>query len=186
MNKKEQILSAALRLFNTYGFDKTPTSLIAKEAGVATGTLFHYFPTKEELINQVYLKCKDNMMSRAFIGVEHEKTYRSKFKKTYDNMLHWGVECKDDFLFFQQFSNSPSISESTREEGRIKFEAIHQVIRQGIEEEIFKAMDPEFLMDLIFGLFNANMHYLMAHPEKIQDQSFLDVSFTVLWDMIKR
>ncbi len=186
MNKKGQILAAAIKLFNTYGFDKTPTSLIAKEAGVATGTLFHYFSTKEELINHLYLKCKDNMMERAFKGVENEKSYRSKFRKTYDNMIRWGVEYKDDFLFFQQFSNSPSISESTKEEGRIRFEAIHQMILQGIEEEIFKEIDPEFLINLLFGLFSTNILYLVGNPEKLQDPDFFEVSFTVLWDAIKR
>ncbi len=186
MTKREQILSAALRLFNTYGFDKTPTSLIAKEAGVATGTLFHYFATKEELINQVYLKCKDNMMTQAFKGVAEEKTYRSKVKRAYENMLHWGVKYKDDYLFLQQFSNSPSISESTREEGRMRFEAIYQMIRQGMEDEIFKSMDPEYLIELIYGFFGANIQYLMAFPDKLEDHSFREFSFTVLWDAIKR
>jgi AcrR family transcriptional regulator len=42
MDKQQEILSAALQLFVANGFHGTATSKIAKEAGVANGTLFHY------------------------------------------------------------------------------------------------------------------------------------------------
>ena len=45
--KREAILDTALVLFTERGFFGTPTSMISKEAGVATGTLFFYFKTKE-------------------------------------------------------------------------------------------------------------------------------------------
>jgi AcrR family transcriptional regulator len=49
--KKQQIMNAALKLFVENGFHGTSTAEIAKTAGVATGTLFHHFKTKQELIN---------------------------------------------------------------------------------------------------------------------------------------
>ncbi|WP_243669198.1 TetR/AcrR family transcriptional regulator [Methanoculleus chikugoensis] len=54
--KKTAIVATAVRLFTERGgFHGTPpTSLIAREAGISNGTLFHYFPTKEELINFAY------------------------------------------------------------------------------------------------------------------------------------
>jgi AcrR family transcriptional regulator len=45
-DNREKILTTALTLFTERGFFGTPTSLISKEAGVATGTLFFYFPPK--------------------------------------------------------------------------------------------------------------------------------------------
>ena len=57
MKEKEQkILDTSLKLFVERGFHGTSTAEIAKTAGVATGTLFHYFKTKEELIDSsIYL-----------------------------------------------------------------------------------------------------------------------------------
>jgi len=52
--KKAAIVATAVRLFTERGFHGTPTSLIAREAGISNGALFHYFPTKEELINFAY------------------------------------------------------------------------------------------------------------------------------------
>src|SRR5262245_446174 len=47
---RERILEAAQRLFAGHGFDATTTRDIAREAGIATGTLFNYFATKEDIL----------------------------------------------------------------------------------------------------------------------------------------
>jgi AcrR family transcriptional regulator len=51
--KKEQILQTALRLFAAQGYDATPTSQIAREAGVSEGGMFRHFPNKEALMTAV-------------------------------------------------------------------------------------------------------------------------------------
>src|SRR5438132_6250080 len=47
---RENILDAAQRLFAENGYDATATRDIARAAGIATGTLFNYFPTKEAIV----------------------------------------------------------------------------------------------------------------------------------------
>ncbi|WP_257984928.1 TetR/AcrR family transcriptional regulator, partial [Shewanella sp. 11B5] len=54
-DKKQAILHSALQLFVNKGFNATSTASIAKAAGVATGTLFHHFPTKKDIMNQLFL-----------------------------------------------------------------------------------------------------------------------------------
>jgi AcrR family transcriptional regulator len=51
--RREQILETALKLFAERGFDATSTRQIAKEAGIAEGLIFHYFPTKASLLTAV-------------------------------------------------------------------------------------------------------------------------------------
>lgn len=51
--RKEHILETALKLFARQGFDGTSTKQIAQAAGVAEGLIFHYFPTKDDLLNSV-------------------------------------------------------------------------------------------------------------------------------------
>lgn len=46
---RERIVEAARKLFTGKGFDETTTRDIAAEAGIATGTLFNYYPSKEAL-----------------------------------------------------------------------------------------------------------------------------------------
>ena len=51
--RREQILKTALKLFAERGFDATSTRQIAKEAGIAEGLIFHYFPTKASLLTAI-------------------------------------------------------------------------------------------------------------------------------------
>jgi AcrR family transcriptional regulator len=51
--RREQILKTALGLFAAQGFDATSTRQIAKEAGIAEGLIFHYFPTKASLLTAI-------------------------------------------------------------------------------------------------------------------------------------
>lgn len=186
MSKKEQIYEAALRLFNTYGFDRTPTSQIAREAGVATGTLFHYFPTKEELINNLYLQCKESMINRIFQGIDEEKSYRAKIRRAYENMLRWGVYAREEFLFFQQFSNSPAIQDSTHELAETRFKPVMDLVLQGIEQENLKGIDPHLLLNAVMGMIMSNVLYLMGKPELLEDPDFLETTFAMVWDAIKK
>jgi len=65
--KRNAILDAATRVFAERGLTAAPTSEISKRAGVAEGTLFTYFKTKDDLINSLYREIKlelaDAMMS---------------------------------------------------------------------------------------------------------------------------
>ena len=66
-DKRNAILDAATHVFAERGLTAAPTSEISKQAGVAEGTLFTYFKTKEDLINALYREIKlelaDPMMS---------------------------------------------------------------------------------------------------------------------------
>ncbi len=51
--RREQIIEAAVRLFAQYGFDGTSTRQIAREVSITEGLIFHYFPTKADLLTAV-------------------------------------------------------------------------------------------------------------------------------------
>jgi AcrR family transcriptional regulator len=51
--RREQILETALKLFAAQGFDATSTRQIAREARIAEGLIFHYFPTKASLLTAI-------------------------------------------------------------------------------------------------------------------------------------
>src|SRR5215468_9212277 len=54
VDKRRQILDAAIRVFAHQGFHSTRVSDIADEAGVAYGLVYHYFKSKEEVLNELF------------------------------------------------------------------------------------------------------------------------------------
>src|SRR6267142_118918 len=65
---RKRIVTAALSLFQTKGFDATTTRAIARKAGIAEGTVFNYFRTKEDIalhffeqeVDQAITSVRDN------------------------------------------------------------------------------------------------------------------------------
>jgi TetR/AcrR family fatty acid metabolism transcriptional regulator len=55
-DKRRQILDAAVRVFARQGFHATRVSDIADEAGVAYGLVYHYFSSKDEVLNEVFIE----------------------------------------------------------------------------------------------------------------------------------
>lgn len=51
--RRQQIIQAALDLFLQHGYYGTKTSQISRRAGISEGLLFHYFPTKENLLEEL-------------------------------------------------------------------------------------------------------------------------------------
>ena len=56
MNKEDLILDTALKIFEKKGFNATTTSEIAREAGIAEGTIFRYFKTKKDILRKILIK----------------------------------------------------------------------------------------------------------------------------------
>lgn len=180
MSKSDKILEAALKLFIEDGFHATPTSKIAKEAGVANGTLFHYFSTKELLISELYLSVKKHLSSYLTHNLDKCKTTREKVKHVCINWIKWGVENSDKFTFFQQFSNSPFINSISREEGAKNFKFAFEIIEEGINNGSLVDIDKYLIISLLFGSTNGLISFALEFPDKFNDDH-LETGFKMIW-----
>ena len=186
VDKRQALLDAALILFTEHGFHGTPTSKIAKKAGVATGTLFHYFKTKEELINQLYLEIKQDLTRGLSVGVSNEYTDRGKIHKLWCNYISWALESPEKLQFFQQFSSSPYISNLTREEAIQHLSFIHELIEESKQQDVVKDMPTELLFDMTTGITLVMAMHFLQHPGKFEDEEYREMAFDAYWDCIRR
>ena len=63
--RKNEILDVAERLFCTKGFDNTSTNDILKEIGIARGTLYYHFKSKEEILDAMIERLSNEITSKA-------------------------------------------------------------------------------------------------------------------------
>ena len=54
LERRRQILDAAVRVFARQGFHSTRVSDIADEADVAYGLVYHYFPSKDQVLDELF------------------------------------------------------------------------------------------------------------------------------------
>src|ERR1700691_5526240 len=90
-DKRNAILAAATRLFAERGLTAAPTSEISKQAGVAEGSLFTYFKTKDDLINALYRELKLELADAIMSSFPRKKSVRHRLEHVWNGYVHWGV-----------------------------------------------------------------------------------------------
>jgi AcrR family transcriptional regulator len=184
-NKREIILKTALDLFVNQGFHATPTSLIASKAGVANGTLFHYFKTKEELINILYLETKDQFFNQITYNFQPSETLKTKIYTIWINSINWALENSNEFKFIQQFSNSSYISHLTHEQIALHHRFFENQFKEGIDNRIIKDIEIPLLLQLALAQIYGFISYVYENQEKRYNQESINQAFNCFWDSIK-
>jgi AcrR family transcriptional regulator len=132
-DKREAILAAALRLIARLGLHAAPMSAVAREAGVAAGTLYLYFPSKEAMINDLYLEVlgdRDRSMAADAEGARSNGAVgRAGLWAFWYGLARWHLDHPDASSFLLQCKASTILTDETREaerrmnaEGLVNFE----------------------------------------------------------------
>lgn len=150
-DKKRAILDATLLLIRNNGFHNAPMSQVAKEAGVGTGTIYHHFESKEQIIVALYAQEKERMGSAMLRGDKPKENYRERFYRFWNNLFRHFVNHPDGFLFLEQYDNSPFITNHTREENAHFYAPVIDFLSQGVQQGILRNMDIELLVALVYG-----------------------------------
>ncbi|GAB4341360.1 MAG: TetR/AcrR family transcriptional regulator [Calditrichia bacterium] len=179
-DKRQAILKAALELFVERGFHNTPTSLIAKQAGVATGTLFHHFKNKEELINALYMETKTQMGQAIKQNFQNTGSLEERMRQLFKEIVKWGILNPKEYRFIQQFTNSPFITKLTRDKALNQFEYLTKIINELVNSGELKAIYPEFIEDFLEGVFKLAITHFRRHPDKISEET-IDRVFDICW-----
>ena len=111
--KRNAILEAATRVIVVQGLS-APTAGIAKEAGVANGSLFTYFETKTDLFNQLYLELKTEMAAAALKDLRPDRESREQLFHIWQRWMAWAVACPDKRRALAQLDVSDLITRETR------------------------------------------------------------------------
>jgi AcrR family transcriptional regulator len=184
VDKKEAIFNATIKLLTENGFDGTPMSLIAKEAGVAAGTIYLYFKNKEELINRLYLELKERLTAAVVNGYDRNLPIRIAVELLWENYVSYFTQNPTEYRFFEQFSNSPLINKLTKEEGLKIFSPILEVFLKAKEEKVIKDIPTEIIYCQVFQ----SVSYLIKqHINGVFElnQENMKTAFQASWDAIK-
>jgi AcrR family transcriptional regulator len=150
-NKSENIFNAAVELINEVGLAEISMSKIAKKANVSSSTIYVYFENKEDMLNKLYLSVKEKMSRAVFDSFdEHSTSFQITFENFLRKLADFIFNNKDDFLFIEQFSNSPLIHKFSREEGAEFFDPIRNFFERGKKQNIFKQVDNNLLVIFTF------------------------------------
>lgn len=185
MDKKEAIINAALNLFVDNGFHGTATSKIAQQAGVANGTLFQYFKTKDDLVIALYIHIKDELADYITKNTADTKDIKEEMKSQILSSLFWALDNSNKFRFIQQFHTSPYIGQVEKEVLLKQVEPHFALIQKGIKKGIIKPLPVDLIYSLIsnqvFGLYQFVTSKKLS---KAKQHETIETTFEMLWDML--
>lgn len=186
MNKNEAIISTALRMFVDNGFHGTATSKIAQEAGVANGTLFNYFPTKEILIVNIYNDIIKKMDDFIVENIQYHSVSKESFRSLFVASITWAIENGNEFQYLQQFNNSPYSKIANSNIFRQEEYPLYVLIQNGINLVVIKPLPVALLFSLFTAQINGLYYYIISNAVAKKNQSeIIEETFELLWKMIE-
>ena len=137
-DKRNAILDAATRLFAERGLAAAPTSEISRLAGVAEGTLFTYFGTKDELINSLYRELKLELADAMMSDFPRKENVRTRLRHVWDRHVNWGIANPKQRKVLAQLTVSEVLTNESRDAGSAPFAEFQTMIRDAIEQHLFR------------------------------------------------
>ncbi|MEA2039971.1 MAG: TetR/AcrR family transcriptional regulator [Thermodesulfobacteriota bacterium] len=175
MDRKESILKAAIILFAERGFNATPTSEIAKRAGVAEGLIFHYFKNKggilvhilEEMMD-AYIQGLEANMEKAATGLEAIENIIAFHLRFSEKRSKEFIVVIRDFPFDLMKAGSPAMGMITEGSVRISH-VMRRCIERGIKDGSIQEVPVEETVFLIRGLLNGLIRLKMLGTQKMPE-----------------
>src|SRR5690606_25089421 len=150
--KKCAIFESTLRLVMKQGFHGSPMSQIAQDACVATGTIYHYFSSRDELIIELFKHCRRRIGDSMFKAEDQQLSYPLYFVAIWTNLVNFYTAYPEVLSFMEQFFSSP-YAEVVHEGcfGVQMRDELADFFQQGIEEGYVKPLDINILSAAFIG-----------------------------------
>ncbi len=184
-DKRERLLKAALRLFAADGIQNTSTAEIAGEAGVASGTLFLYFPTKQHLVNELVILVSKQEAEHINRLLTPSMSVRDTFFAIWDGSIRWLLEHLDVFEYSQQVRHSGLISEAATLESGKTFSFYYEAIQRGLQEGSIKPYPIDLIGGFLYQDIVAVMNHIRIQPDQNTLTETIQKGFDLFWDGIK-
>ncbi|GEO06989.1 TetR family transcriptional regulator [Adhaeribacter aerolatus] len=180
-DKKRAIFESTLVLIKEKGFHGTPMSQIAKNAGVAAGTIYHHFDSKETLILELYTYIRDKMLE-AMLQLDNEAMdYKDRFFNFWISHCHFYVKNPNALFFMEQFVNSPYSNRDPLQENERFQNTFRDLIKAGVETGLLKPIDHLILSALIHGTI-VNVAKMHLCQRVVIGEAELQQIVEVIWD----
>lgn len=180
--KMEKILAAALEVFAAQGFDKATVDEICLKAGVAKGTVFYHYKTKEDLFIRLIEGGIDLLVDTVKDATSKLTSPTAQLRAVIEIQTSLSFQHSEFFSILQsEFWGKQERQQVLRRALRKYFEFIDQIVATGIAQGEFIHADPENLSAAIFGMTSAAVLYsLLTKKSKPPEQMVKDLQACLL------
>lgn len=147
--RREEIMDAAAELFSTKGYEETTTTDIMKKVGIAKGTLYYHFASKEEILDAMIERMGRRLIATARDCAATDAPVYERLLKVMLSLNANSIGGEDLIEIMHQPRNvlmhEKSRAMVIREAGPI----LADLVREGVEEGLFDCKYPEQTVEMI-------------------------------------
>ena len=149
---KDGISQAALEVLKQHGYEGLTMDRVAEVAGVAKGSIYHYFRNKQELVTHVFEQIIEPAIQAGEEIVGKSTPALEKLEAMVRMWLEYFSQHRSlfDFLF-----RDPAVRElcftSQRAKHGLAIDRFRAILQQGMEEGVFRSLDPVVVAEMIIG-----------------------------------
>lgn len=186
--KEKAILETALTMIEQEGLAGLKMGALAKRAGVATGTLYIYYESKEAIVQALYDYVIGQISLDMLRDIDSSLDLKSKLHKVASNYVQELLKYPRHHVFIEQYLRSPFVREGKQKRSDIgaQIEPVAQIFQNGIEKGELKKTDPWLMLTVSRGALDTFGWRLVSNNGSNFDQNSFDTVFSVLWDGMSR
>lgn len=162
-DKRTAILLAAAQWVAVEG-PSARTARIAKSAGVAEGSIFTYFPTKDALLNELYLALKREMGGAMLAGFQQRQDLPGRWEMIWNSYIDWSVGNDIKRRALRQLQVSETITPESRKRAFAAMETMATALFDGPEADIVRASSREFTAAVFEALAEMTIELIAKNP----------------------
>jgi AcrR family transcriptional regulator len=148
---REAILDAAMRTFTENTFAGSSMADVAQRAGVAVGSIYRHFPSKESLGNTVYQLWKRRALSAVVAAVDPTASSRTAFGQMWRTLARFAADHPDAFAFLEYQQHEAYLDSSGQAVSHELTAFVRGFVARGQQAGEIRPGPPDMLIALAYG-----------------------------------
>ena len=169
-DKRNAILDSAMRLIAEKGVGAS-TADIAKQAGLPTGSLFTYFPTKAALYNALYLSLKVRIADVILADLPDTDDIERKLYHLWSTWTRWGTANPLARKALAQLTLCDLVTAESRDAGMQAAPPVIEIVSQASARGLMGKVPPHYVGALVDSMAGTTMDFMLADPDRADDIS---------------
>lgn len=183
--KEEEIYRVVLEITAEVGLSGLKMSNIAKQAGLAHGTVYIYFKNKKDLVNQLFRKAKKRAHQRLVYPHAAESDYFKSLKEFWKSYILYLIDNQKETHFIRQCMESPFLEKESHDLSDKSYQRLTEFFERGKKDRHIKTMNTELLMSVFSGLAKEVVNKINEGVLAKSD-TLIEDSFELCWNAIRR
>jgi len=171
--RQQQILEATLELVATQGLLKTTISKISKRAKCSPGIVYHYFESKDEIMETLFISIFREMMGYILDDAVLERPILERYKALWLRKYHFHFNNPAKTVFIEQYKNSSYYTEEQEQETQRMMSGLMRMGQHDIDLGLVVSLPLNVIYTMTFtvalNLANAHLHASVCLDEDILD-----------------